>query len=83
MDGSGGLAVQLLVEDGFEQRLERRRQRVEPEGEGPGAIDEDAEFGVAGAKVGEGFVAVEGKLAGAAVVDHGISLRANFAGPSS
>ncbi len=49
VDGGRGLAVQLLVEDRLEQRLEGRGRGIEAQGEGAGAIDERGELGVAGA----------------------------------
>ena len=45
-DGGGGFAVELLVDDRLEERFERGVLAFEFEGEGPGAIDELAEFGV-------------------------------------
>ena len=74
MDGGRSLAVQLLVEDGLEQRLEGRRRAIEAEREGANAIDQRGEFGVAGAEMGQRLVAVEGKFAAAAVVNHERSL---------
>jgi hypothetical protein len=47
MDGRGRLAVELLVDDGFEQRLKGRLGAGEFEGEWAGSGDEFAEFGVA------------------------------------
>ena len=74
VDGGGGLAVQLLVEDGLEQGFEGRRSGVEAQRKGAGAVDEGGEFGVGGLEMGDGFVGIEGKFAAAAVVDHGRSL---------
>ena len=72
MDGGRRLAVQLLVEDRLEQRFEGRRQGIEAQGEGARAVDERAQLGIAGAKVGESLVGIERKLAAAAVVEHGM-----------
>ena len=74
VDGGRGLAVQLLVKDRFEQGLEGRGRRIEAEGERAGAIDERGEFGVAGAQVRHCLGGIEGKLAAAAVVNHGRSV---------
>jgi hypothetical protein len=48
VDGGGGLAVELLVDDGFDQRLEGGLGAGDAHGEGAGALDEAAEFGVGG-----------------------------------
>ena len=74
MDGGRGLAVQLLVEDGLEQRLEGRRRGIEPQREGAGAVDERGQFGVGGLQMRDRLGGIEGKFAAAAVVDHGRSL---------
>ncbi len=74
VNGGRGLAVQLLVEDRFEQRLEGRGRVVEAERERAGAIDERGEFGVAGAQVRHCLGGIEGKFAAAAVVNHGWSV---------
>ena len=74
MNGGRGLTVQLLVEDGFEQGVERRGRAIEAEGEGADAIDERGQLGVAGAQMSNGLSGVEGKFAFAAVVNHGWSL---------
>ena len=74
VDGGRGFAVQLLVEDGFEQRLEGRGRGIEAQREGAGAIDERGKLGVARAEMRESLVGIEGKFAAAAVVNHGWSV---------
>ena len=54
MDGGGGFAVELLVDDGFKQRLEGRLRAGDAQGEGAGALDEAAEFGIGSGEVREG-----------------------------
>ena len=46
MDGGRGLAVQLLVEDRLEQRLEGRGRGIEPHREWSDALDQRGEFRV-------------------------------------
>ena len=71
MDGGGGLAVELLIEDGFQQRLERRWRCVEAKSEQADAVNQKAEFGVLRAEMRERFFAVVGQLlAGASGVRH-------------
>ncbi len=74
MDGGRGLAVQLLIEDRFQQRLERRGRIVETKSEWADAIDERSKFWVARAEMGDCLVGIEGKFAFAAVVNHGWSV---------
>ena len=74
VDGGGGLAVQLLVDDRFEQRLEGRGSRIEAQREGAGAIDELGELGVGGLEMGDGLIGIEGEFAAVAVVNHGRSV---------
>ena len=74
MDGGRSLAVQLLVEDGLEERFKGRRRGIEAQREWADAVDEGAEFGVGGLEMGYGFGGIEGEFAAAAVVDHGRSL---------
>ena len=74
VNGGRGFAVQLLIEDGFEQRLEGRSGAVEAESEGAHAIDERGEFGVVRAQMRDGLVGVEGKFWAATVVNHGWSV---------
>jgi len=54
VDGGGGLAVELLVDDGLDQRLKRRLRAGDAEGELAGALDEAAEFGVGGGEFAQG-----------------------------
>ena len=54
MDGCGGLAVQLLVDDGFDECLERRLRTGDAQGAGADAGDEAAEFGVGGGECAAG-----------------------------
>jgi len=46
MDGGRGFAVKLLVDDRLDEGLEGRLRAGDAEGEGAGALDEAAEFGV-------------------------------------
>ncbi len=48
MDGGGGFAVELLIDDGFNKGFERRLVTGNPHGERAGAFDEFAEFGIGG-----------------------------------
>ena len=70
MDGGRGLAVQLLVEDRLQQRLEGRRRGIEPERERAGAVDQRAQFGVGGAQMRQRLGGIKGKFAAAAVMNH-------------
>src|SRR6266851_474324 len=51
MDGGGGFAVELLVDDGLDESLEGRLRAGDAHGEGAGALDELAEFGVGGGEL--------------------------------
>jgi hypothetical protein len=53
-DGGGGAAVELLVDDGFEERFKGGVGGFEAEGEGAGAADEFAELGVRGGEGADG-----------------------------
>ena len=53
VDGGGGLAMELLVDDGFGEGFEGGLGGGELHGEGARAVDELAEFGVGGGKLGE------------------------------
>jgi antitoxin component of MazEF toxin-antitoxin module len=66
VDGGGGLAVELLVEDGLREGLEGRLLRGQAEGEGAGLRDEAGEFGVGGGERGDGDGGVIGQLASGA-----------------
>src|SRR5215469_14438074 len=55
MNGCGSLAVELLVDDGFDQGLEGRLCAGEAEGEGAGSLDELCELGVGGGEIGYGL----------------------------
>ena len=70
MDRSRGLAVQLLVEDRLEQRLERRGSRIQPQRERARPVDQRAQLGVARVQVRHGLGGIEGKFAASAIVDH-------------
>jgi hypothetical protein len=48
VDGRRGFAVELLVDDGFDEGLEGRLRAGDAQGEGAGALDEAAEFGIGG-----------------------------------
>jgi len=72
--GGGSFAVQLLVDDGLEERFKGRGGGVEAHREGANAIDEGGEFGVGGFEMGYGFDGIEREFAAATVVDHGRSL---------
>jgi hypothetical protein len=47
MNGSRGFAVELLIDDAFDQGLEGRLRACDSQGEGAGAFDELTEFGIA------------------------------------
>lgn len=68
-NGRGRLAVELLINDGFEQRLKGRVLAFELQGEGSGALDEVAEFRVGGGEVAAGLLSVVAD--GASSVGHG------------
>ena len=74
VNGRGGTGVQLLVEDGFEERLEWRGTGIEAQGKGTGPVNERAEVGIRSLEVPEGRIGIKGKLAAAAIVDHGRSV---------
>jgi hypothetical protein len=73
VDGGCGLAVELLVDDGFEEGLEGGLGSGDAHGEGAGAGDELGEFGVGCGQVLQGRIGVVRGLAGACGV-HGGSL---------
>ncbi len=54
------LAVELLVDDGAEQRLEEALGPGRRRGKGALAVDQDAEDGIAGPQMPQGFVRIEG-----------------------
>ncbi len=58
VDGSSGLAVQLLVENGFDQRFEGRWRCVEAKTQIADAVDEAAELGVARLEMCDGFLRI-------------------------
>ena len=67
-DGGGSFAVEMLVDDGFEKRIEGGVLAFEFQGEGAAALDELAEFGIGR---GEGTDGKSGIIAnGAATIDH-------------
>jgi len=70
MNRGCGLAMQLLVENRFQQRLEGRRSRIELQGKRAGTIYQRAQFGVFGAQMRQCLVSVEGKFLTASIVDH-------------
>jgi len=71
VDGGGGFAMELLVDDGLGEGFEGGLVGGEAEGEGAGAGDEFGEFGVGGGEGGYGLGGVVGELAaGAAGVRH-------------
>jgi len=74
VNGGCGFAIELLVQDGFQQRFEGRRRCTQAQGERTDTVNERGELGVRGAQVGESLVGIEGKFATAAVMDHGWSL---------
>ncbi len=53
VNGGGGFAVELLIDDGLEQGFKGRGGGCELHGEGAGALDEAGEFGVGGGEGGE------------------------------
>ena len=74
VNGGRSLAVQLLVQDRFEQRLEGRRGVVEAEGKRPGAFDQLGELGIAALEMCHCLRGIEGKFWAATVVNHGWSV---------
>jgi hypothetical protein len=60
--------MELLVDDGFEERLEGRVLALEFELEGAGAFDELAEFGIGCSEFAAGFGG--GVADGASSIDH-------------
>ena len=48
VDGGGGFAVELLIDDGFDEGFEGGLGAGDAHGEGAGALDELAEFGIGG-----------------------------------
>ena len=70
VDGGSRLAVQLLVEDRLQQRLKRRLQRVQPQRERAGPVDQCAQLGVARAQMRQSLGGVEGEFRAAAIVNH-------------
>jgi hypothetical protein len=67
-DGRGCSAVELLIDDRLEQRIERGVLALEFEGEGPGALDELADFGVC---LGELLAGERGIVANGTASIHG------------
>ena len=65
VDGGGGFAVKLLVDDGFDEGFEGGLGAGDAEGEGAGALDEAGELGVGGGELGdrEGVVVTRGAWA--------------------
>ena len=70
MDGGRGFAVQLLVEDRFEQRLEGRRRRIEAQFEFADFVDESAQLWIGGSQMRDGFGRIEGEFPALSVVNH-------------
>jgi len=52
MNRRGGFAVELLVDDGFDEGLEGGLRAGEPKSEGAGSLDELREFKIGGGEVG-------------------------------
>ena len=65
VDGGGGLAVELLVDDGFGEGFEGGLGGGKLHGEGACTLDELAEFGVGDGELGEGEGDVVARRAGA------------------
>jgi len=62
VDGGGGFAVELLVDDGLGEGFKGRLGTGEFEGEGASPLDEAAEFGIgSGERVEGGFGVVAGR----------------------
>jgi hypothetical protein len=70
MDGGCGFAMQLLVEDRFEERFKGRWSSVEAEPEFADIIDECSQIGIAGFQVRDGFDRIEGEFSALSVVNH-------------
>jgi hypothetical protein len=54
VDGGGGFAVELLIDDGFDESFKRGLRAADAHGELAGAFDEFAEFGVCGGEFAAG-----------------------------
>ena len=54
VDGGGGFAVKLLINDAFDESFEGRLGAGDAQGEGAGALDEPGEPGVGGGELGDG-----------------------------
>ena len=65
MNAGGRFAVELLIDDGFNESLKGRLGRGEAKRERSGTFNEPGEFGVGGRERGDGFSRIEGELAGA------------------
>jgi len=74
VNGSRRLAVQLLVKNGFEQRLKERGSVVEPECERACAVDQYSEFRVDRAQMLDRRDGIERELSAASIVNHGRSV---------
>ncbi len=70
MDGGGGFAVELLVDDGFDESFEGRLRVGDAHDEGTGAFDELAEFGVGGGEFAAGECPVVARRFGSSGVRH-------------
>jgi len=82
MDGGCRPAIQLLVEDRFEQRLEWRLLVIEAQREGTRPLDQRAQLGVASAQMRNRRGGVEGKFWALAVMDHKRTVYRAGTGPS-
>ena len=55
MNGGGGFAVELLIDDAFDESFEGGEAAGDLHGEGTGALDEFAEFGIGGGEFAAGL----------------------------
>src|SRR5580692_11092183 len=55
MNGGGGFAVELLIDDAFDECFKGGLRAGYAELEGTGALDELAQFGIGGRKIQTGF----------------------------
>lgn len=70
VNGGGGFAVELLIDDGFGEGFEGGLAGGEAQGEGAGAGDELGKLRVSGGERGDGLGGVVGELAGGAGAGH-------------
>src|SRR5580692_8876335 len=70
MNSGRSLAMQLLVENRLQQRLERRRRCIKPQRELARPVNQRTQFGIVGLQMRNRLGSVERKFASPAVMDH-------------